>query len=187
MGDKLEGEDSLRTKIQNGDIEAMLVVIAGVEKWMQTHLPPIIEKCHSHLLTWDGWRGLANDPRQFNLELNKWLKGARVAMQLLYRVPDHRPVAEDNKPERMARLVKDHPKDSWGQLSAKYKREHKEPITSKAAERAYKRFVERIQKAVLHQDKLAQSFQGQSILSESELTEKLPTLQSVLDILTKNE
>jgi hypothetical protein len=171
-------------KIINGEGQEAMLLMEAVDIWMKEMLLRIIQKCCYMLCEWDGWSNLVTDPKRFNEELDLYLNGAKTAMRILYGIPDNRPLAPDNNPLRVAALKKEFPDASWGQLSMKFQLKYGDALSPNAAERAYQRFIERVQQLLKRMHKLAEEFRTQSGLPEDQLADRLPTPERVLDILT---
>jgi len=179
-------DNASRAKIDDGDVQAAMLLMEAIDMWIADSLRRVVEKCCHMLSEWDGWTTLAVTPKEFNLELDRYSNGAKTAMKLLYDVPDFRPRSLVDNPRRVAELKKAFPTASWGQLSVKFENKYGEKLSANAVERAYMRFVGRIQQVVMRAHRLMQRFKEQKALSESELADKLPTPEYVLDILTGN-
>lgn len=82
---------------------------------------------------------------------------------------------------------KEHPNAFWGQLKVRFKQKYNQGISDGAIERAYNRFVERVQKDMTRWGRLLREFSTQSALSDTQRLQELPTHEVVLDILTKTQ
>jgi len=178
-------EEDTKVKILDGDPDAILVLWKAVDYWVKDILDKIIRKCCTTVSQGNQWSTFASAPTQFNSQLDRYLNGAKTAMRLLYNVPDHRPVTEEEKDERIAALKEQYPDASFEKLSRKFKQQYGESLSAGATERAYKRHLERTQQRVKHALKLAEQFRQQSTLPEDELLAKLPSPEHVLEILIK--
>src|SRR5215472_17157584 len=128
-GDKKFGRDYIAKQLQDDHAEELLDLVQAVDLWKNETLFRFVQWCCSQIVEQKDWAHLANDPKQFNVCLDRYLAGMKTAMRLLYDMPDHRPPAIKNVAERVARLRNDHPHSSWGELSIKYKQSFNEEIT----------------------------------------------------------
>ena len=163
---------------------SQLLLMEAIDIWIKDILSRIIQKCCYMLSEWDGWSTLVANPKRFNEELDVYLNGAKTAMRMLYDIPDHRPPEQDNNPLRVAALKKEFPDATWGQLSVKFHLKYGDALSPNATERAYKRFIERVQQLLKRTHKLAEEFRTQLGLAEDQLADRLPTPERVLEILT---
>lgn len=177
-------DEETKTAVLNGDAKAAILLVTAVDAWIQFSLRRIIVKCCDTLCDSGAWPRLAENIKKFNSELNLYLTGLKTSLRLLYNMPDHRPASRLTKGARIAALKDKHPKHSFGKLALRYLHDHGEQITAGDAERSLSRYRLKQQKHAKRQLELAEQFRVASGLSEAELSEKLPTPEYVLEILT---
>jgi hypothetical protein len=171
----------------NHNVEAAITLVEAVDIYIDNTLSRFIQWSYSRLSDAAKWTELAERPADFNSEMDRYLTGLKTAMRLLYNVPDHRPTDTANTPVRVAHLKKEHPNAFWGQLKVRFKQKYNQGISDGAIERAYNRFVERVQKDMTRWGRLLREFSTQSALSDTQRLQELPTHEVVLDILTKTQ
>jgi hypothetical protein len=150
-------DEAERAKIR-ADYAAKERLMKAVDKWVSDTLCSFIRDCCVVLGQSNNWKALSRNPKKFNSELDRHLFGLKVAMRLLYEIPDHRPRSSENKPARTAALVLKHPGYSCSQLSRKYQQLYHENITPHAFERALKRFSHEMEQRLFRVIRLAGEF-----------------------------
>lgn len=142
---------------------------------MEKSLTGLLDACLGGLGKTDAWKELArSDPKEYRRRVDAYLSLIGVILNQLCEVPSHRPTRNEERDALILAIKTEKPQRSFGQVAKEYERRTKKTMTSKNAERIYKRSCERGIEAELL--KRRPDFAYQSMLKRYE-TEILPRIQ----------
>ena len=181
-------DEATAERIQQGDPETIVQYYRACQGWIDFALGRVLTMCAGTLKPSEKWRELAKKPKDFDIDLDKLLRGARAAMKLLHRIPDHRPSANELRVRTLFQLKSEHTEWSFGQLANHYNHLHpKDQISDKHAERCYKQHSKRLGLKVQRALKAGDVYLQAKSLSEEELRNELPSPEYILAILTDTD
>jgi len=185
-------DPELARLITEGDSQAIRAHYQVIQHWVSQILAMTLRKCVQTLEHQETWAKMSGRPAEFNVLLDKTLKGIERCLKLIHQIPDHRPITEAPRDQTIDELRQEFPEATWGEIAIKYNarfaKEASDQIDAKIAHQAVTRLRNRgfkyQQEIVSRSMNAAESSLKTADLSDEEVLPRLPRPQDILELLS---